>query len=315
MADSSSRGRCELTREQLMKDTYLKERDWRFINPELWDDNVEAPDDKVDAIAATTYIARAIADYTDRPTADEELFSKFCQDFEGWNKAMFRCANATYTKELKRILRFRGVYTGCLNMVPAEALLREERHAMMQPTDKMQPTDAGQPSRAQNQASATAIDQTRSRNQSSQQPEQEQRITSQPMDTVEHNTVEYTPQLDQQQRPLIYNNFDWFCKYILSYPQRPKGTGCLPLIKPSSETNPYKAVPPIDFSNEKLNATTINAFVKMWDRDKKYTGKPYNLLDDKLKIFYSICYHADIRPGQFHAVFPQILNGRAEEYY
>ncbi|KAF1937411.1 hypothetical protein EJ02DRAFT_356888, partial [Clathrospora elynae] len=74
---SSSRGRCELTREQLMKDTNLKERDWRFINPELWDDNVEAPDDEVDAIEATTYIARAIADYTDRPTADEELFGEF----------------------------------------------------------------------------------------------------------------------------------------------------------------------------------------------------------------------------------------------
>ncbi|KAF7572503.1 hypothetical protein PtrM4_074080 [Pyrenophora tritici-repentis] len=53
----------------------------------------------------------------------------------------------------------------------------------------------------------------------------------------------------------------------------------------------------------------------MWDRDKKYTGKPYDLLDDKLKIFYSICYHADIEPGQFHAVFPRILDGRAEEYY
>jgi hypothetical protein len=55
--------------------------------------------------------------------------------------------------------------------------------------------------------------------------------------------------------------------------------------------------------------------VKIWDRDKKYTGKLYDLLDDKLKIFYSICYHADIQPGQFHAIFPWILDGRAEEYY
>ncbi|KAF7570471.1 hypothetical protein PtrM4_104730 [Pyrenophora tritici-repentis] len=53
----------------------------------------------------------------------------------------------------------------------------------------------------------------------------------------------------------------------------------------------------------------------MWDREKKYTGKPYDLLDDKLKIFYSICYHADIQPDQFHAVFPRILEGRAQDYY
>ena len=346
---SSSRGHCELTREELLGSTNLATREWRFINPELWDDDVEAPDDEVDATAATTYIARAIADYTDRPTADEELFGEFCQDFEGWNKVMFRRAHATYTKELKRILRFKGVYTGRANMAPVEAvvgLLNSEdyprwpdemfqhavfdkrssaymlqqrmidrRHATVQPMDARQPTDTGRTSRAQNQTSATARNQTRSRDQSSEHPEQEQRITSQPMDTVEH-----TPQPDQQrqqprQPPSTYNNFDRFRGYTPAYPQRPKGTSRLPPIEPSGETDPYKAVPPIDVSNEKLTATTINAFVKMWDRDKKYTGKPYDLLDDKLKIFYSICYHADIGPGQFHAVFPRILDGRAEEYY
>ena len=66
---------------------------------------------------------------------------------------------------------------------------------------------------------------------------------------------------------------------------------------PSGDTDPYKAVPPIKFSNKKLDLKIINVFTKMWDRKKKYTGKLYNLLDDKLKIFYSICYYADIQPG------------------
>ncbi|KAF1937170.1 hypothetical protein EJ02DRAFT_458956, partial [Clathrospora elynae] len=369
MADetASSNGGCTLTREELMGTTKLAAQEWRFINPELWDDDVEAPDDEVDATAATTYIARAIADYTDRPTADEELFGEFCQDFKGWNKVMFRRANDTYIKELKQILRFKGVYTGRANMAPVEAVVRLlNREECPQWPDKqfkhtnfdersvayrlqrelkqghnaagpVQPTDAEQSSRARNQAFATARDQAsptardqasptardqayptardqnRFRAQSSQQleQEQEQRIASQPTDTIEH-----TPQPEQQrqQRPSTYNNFDRFCKYTPAYPQRPKGPS-LPPIETSGETDPYKAIPPIDFSNEKLDATTINTFVKMWDRDKKYTGKPYDLLDDKLKIFYSICYHADIGPGQFHAVFPQILDGRAEEYY
>jgi hypothetical protein len=30
---------------------------------------------------------------------------------------------------------------------------------------------------------------------------------------------------------------------------------------------------------------------------------------------YNICYHAEITPNQFHAVFPRILTGRAEDYY
>ena len=63
---------------------------------------------------------------------------------------------------------------------------------------------------------------------------------------------------------------------------------------PLGDTDPYKVVPLIKFCNKKLNPKTINVFTKMWDRKKKYTGKLYDLLDDKLKIFYSICYHADI---------------------
>ena len=53
-------------------------REWRFINLKIWDDNVNALDNDIDETAATTYIARAIADYTDRPTADEEIFGDFC---------------------------------------------------------------------------------------------------------------------------------------------------------------------------------------------------------------------------------------------
>lgn len=356
MADetaSSNRG-CTLTREELLGTTNLKAREWRHIDPELWDNDVEAPDDEVDATAATTYIARAIADYTDRPIADDELIGEFRQDFEGWTKAMFKRAHTTYIKELKRILRFKGIYTGHVNMSPIEAVFRllrsedfprwpdeqfkytnfDERsvaHRLQQELKQGQytarlgqPADVEAASQAQSQAPTRAgdqdiedrpayvEDQTHLRNQDSQQLERQQ--PAEPL--VE--TIEQTPHANQQQQtqqpPLTYNNFDRFREYTPAYPQRPKGPS-VPPIMPSGDTDPYKAVPPINVSNEKLNAATINAFVKMWDRDKKYTGKPYDLLDDKLKIFYSICYHADIGPGQFHAVFPRILDGRAEEYY
>ncbi|KAI0567876.1 hypothetical protein Alg215_12511, partial [Pyrenophora tritici-repentis] len=102
----------------LLGTTNIKPREWHHIDPEIWEDNVEAPDDEVGITTATTYIARAIADYTDRPTADEELFWEFRQDFEGWTEAMFLRAQPIYTKELKRILRFKGVYTGRINMAP-----------------------------------------------------------------------------------------------------------------------------------------------------------------------------------------------------
>ncbi|KAF2863924.1 hypothetical protein K470DRAFT_47470 [Piedraia hortae CBS 480.64] len=34
-----------------------------------------------------------------------------------------------------------------------------------------------------------------------------------------------------------------------------------------------------------------------------------------MKIFLSKCLHSEEHPGQFSAVFPQILNGRAEAFY
>ena len=342
---ASSNGGYTLTREELLGTTNLKAREWRHIDPEIWDDEIEAPDDEVDATAATTYIARAIADYTDRPTADAELFGEFCQDFEGWTEAMFRRAHTTYTKELKRILRFKGVYTGRVNMSPSEAvakllrkedcpkwpddqfqstafdkrsaayMLQERRILGQHTTGSIQPTNVGTASRAQSQTSIRARDQdeTRTRDQASQQPEQGQ----QPAEPLTE-TIEQTPQADQQQQsqqpPLTYNNFHRFRDYTPAYPQRPKGPSVPPII-PLGDTDPYKSVPPIEFDNKKLDPKTINVFTKMWDREKKYTGKPYDLLDDKLKIFYSICYHADIRPDQFHAVFPRILEGRAQDYY
>ncbi|KAF7452934.1 hypothetical protein A1F99_001920 [Pyrenophora tritici-repentis] len=121
---ASSSRRVVPTLEALLGTTNIKPREWHHIDPEMWEDNLEAPDDEVGITTATTYIARAIADYTDRPTADEELFWEFRQDFEGWTEAMFLRAQPIYTKELKRILRFKGVYTGRINMAPSESLAR-----------------------------------------------------------------------------------------------------------------------------------------------------------------------------------------------
>jgi hypothetical protein len=247
---------------------------------------------------------------------------------------MFRRAHTIYTKELKQILRFKGVYTGRVNMSPSEAVtkllriedcpkwpdnqfqstnfdersvahrLQQERKQGHHTTGPTQVADVGAANRNWSQTSSRARDQdvnnqrayvqdeARTRAQNSQQLEQRQ----QPAEPLAE-TIKQTPQADQRQQsqpPFTYNNFDRFREYTPAYLQRPKGLS-VPPIMPSGDTDPYKAVPPIKFSNGKLDPKTINVFTKMWDREKKYTGKPYDLLDDKLKIFYSICDHADIR--------------------
>ncbi|KAK1916959.1 hypothetical protein P3342_004515 [Pyrenophora teres f. teres] len=296
-------------------------REWRHIDPEIWDDDIEAPNDEIDETAATTYIA------CDRrlhgpATADAELFGEFLQDFQGWTEAMFMRANATYTgAEADPPLQ--GVFTGRVNMPPSEAvakLLRKEECPKW-PDDQFQSTAFDERSAAHMLQQYRQKGDTIQERHNLQVERKAKHLQGQGTKTQRSNK----PMLRSRTEPVPRSTNNWrekgdnehlhsFREYTPAYPQRPKGISIPPII-PSDDTDLYKAIPPIECGNEKLDPQKINVFSKMWDREKKYTGKPYDLLDDKLKIFYSICYHADIQPEQFHAVFPRILEGRAQDYY
>ncbi|KAF2023536.1 hypothetical protein EK21DRAFT_118683, partial [Setomelanomma holmii] len=103
-----------------------------------------------------------------------------------------------------------------------------------------------------------------------------------------------------------------YCKVTL-FPQQP--TSRVPDRPPNLPHNPYKTLPPQWSCNDQLDANIITQFSKLWDNSNKYTGNAYDLLDDKIKVFFSICWQVDIQEEQFHAVFPRILTGRAETFY
>jgi len=79
--------------------------------------------------------------------------------------------------------------------------------------------------------------------------------------------------------------------------------------------DPYWTIPPIPYANKKTDPRQINQFIKHWKEEDKYTGDQYDLLDEKVRMFYSICRSADILPEHFHVVFPYILKGRAREHF
>jgi hypothetical protein len=162
----------------------------------------------------------------------------------------------------------------------------QERRILGQPsTGAIRPTSVRATSRAQSQASTRARDQgaedqgtypqdhSRTQDRAGEQLEREQEL-AEPL----AKTIEQTPQAHQRhqsdqrhqshQPRLTYNNFDRFREYTPAYPQRPKGPS-VPPIMPSDETDQYKAVPPIEFSNETLHP---NVFTKMWDREKSIQG-------------------------------------------
>jgi hypothetical protein len=44
-------------------------------------------------------------------------------------------------------------------------------------------------------------------------------------------------------------------------------------------------------------------------------GNAYDLLNDKIKKNFSLCYYEKVRPSQFAAIFLRILTGKARNYY
>jgi hypothetical protein len=55
--------------------------------------------------------------------------------------------------------------------------------------------------------------------------------------------------------------------------------------------------------------------LKRFNKDDQYTGNTYDLLNDKIRIFFSLCYHKKVRLSQFAAIFPRIFTGKARNYY
>lgn len=59
----------------------------------------------------------------------------------------------------------------------------------------------------------------------------------------------------------------------------------------------------------------VSAFIKAWKPSRNYTGKPYDILVDKTKHFISVYKRFEIGEDMYHAVFPDILFERAEDFY
>ncbi|KAM4061685.1 hypothetical protein HRG_011710 [Hirsutella rhossiliensis] len=87
------------------------------------------------------------------------------------------------------------------------------------------------------------------------------------------------------------------------------------LRRPHPTTHHFKHPNSSNPPKPHLNLHTQYMFMKLWDKDQNYTGEPYDLLDEKLRIFMSICYNIQVKPSQFHALFPRILDGRAQTFY
>ncbi|KFA68519.1 hypothetical protein S40285_10893, partial [Stachybotrys chlorohalonatus IBT 40285] len=67
--------------------------------------------------------------------------------------------------------------------------------------------------------------------------------------------------------------------------------------------------------NRPIEGAQMKLFAQMWKKECNYTGKAYDILDDKVRIFTDLCGVLQIRHGQLHALFPSILSESAQAYF
>lgn len=61
-----------------------------------------------------------------------------------------------------------------------------------------------------------------------------------------------------------------------------------------------------------LEGPKLSPFLMIWQKDNDYSRAPYDLLDNKVLIFFNAYLSAEILPPQFHAAFTHTLTGRAK---
>jgi hypothetical protein len=63
----------------------------------------------------------------------------------------------------------------------------------------------------------------------------------------------------------------------------------VPPFQPTPEPrshNSYHDLPPVTVSNERLEPNKAALFIKMYDKNERYTGKPYDFFNDKLQALW-----------------------------
>uniref|UniRef100_A0A8H7N3T3 Integrase catalytic domain-containing protein n=1 Tax=Bionectria ochroleuca TaxID=29856 RepID=A0A8H7N3T3_BIOOC len=234
------------------------------------------------AALADVYAARCIHRYEYAELHSSDLLGEFVYDFRGWSLEKFTLLNPSIAKELKRILRYGGIYTGPLNNTPETALnnARELEDLPEWPRNAQFLSNAFNPDSwvfqlQESTTRAIKVDETET-----------PRIS-----------VDSTPQA-----PLP--------------PQNP-----VPNPRPGNYTftqyDPYRDLPPDNnLGTGTVPVQELVAFQKLYSlKEHSFGGEPYDMLDTKVRIMLNTCKSCNIQPSGFKTVLFQILKGNAQDFW
>lgn len=325
---------------------YLAEPYWDKPIPDL----TTAPVEQLN-----THMIRYLLEYKHIKFHGKTFQEAYGEDFEGWTEFHFKQVNRTLCREMLNILGIKGIEphkegnqttiakqlalvaqgqsTICTPMYPfGRSIIQSEQDPNIQqfiqnrpqvPTPLAYQIPAEEAETSSQQEVVVRPD---NRQETPVQEDNRQGTylgvhgphvrpsieNNQGRQTFEKHTMSPTP-LQTGHRP----NFQPVHEYPV--PHNPPTTPAPPShyrTTPNLVTNPYDDLPPTRFvRNGMIPPEKYVTFQKTWKKERNYTGKPYDLLYDKTRLFIDVCRRLGITEDQYYAVFPCILEGRAEDFF
>ncbi|KJZ68969.1 hypothetical protein HIM_11642 [Hirsutella minnesotensis 3608] len=309
---------------------------YRQIDINLWDNDI-TPDEE-DKIAVTTYVARFLSNVQFGSDQGYDLLGYFQQHFEDWTEDIWDRAQNEYKRALRKLLRRRGIYTGsqrgkfapqfCQLQTTDDPPTWPQQEFLDMVFDEKTSAHRRQTALIGSNASTRSVQQ-QSPSPTATSPQAVPTVVPLPSSPIPATTLAPTAQDTPAPTSLTTHPTTYHFQHpehvqrvhttrtiadppqtiVLEDTKRPE-----PTSEPISLED-YTKLPPDDTPNTTVDSDVQQKFMKLWDKDQNYTGEPYDLLDDKLRIFMSICYNIQVKPSQFHALFPRILAGRAQTFY
>jgi hypothetical protein len=257
------------------------------------------------------YAGCTIAELRTGGLAGQELHRAFVEDFSDWTAKDFETLCRPFRRELLTLFVQRGVKIPpagkkvrqsdtlyeMVNNIPSYTLIPREATLALTPTPSYEPAeqasiagpttspyDGTSRSSTAEPAPRAETAEPSTRATSLKPPLKQGRGTRSPSPQTQKNPYEQT-----------------------EIPFHP------PPLRPNY--NPYELPPQGEYYNDHLPPEKLVQFQKSWRKENNYTGRPYDILADKTKIFIDVCRRLGIHEQQFSSVFPDILEGRANMYY
>ncbi|KAL0933405.1 reverse transcriptase-like protein [Colletotrichum truncatum] len=233
----------------------------------------------------TTYVGYVMMEIIHLDPPQEVLTTKLYEDFHQWSPYQWDLVNRTYKTEFARLLKLKGF------QLPKSRTVSEQLVDIVSDIAKgFDSTDDRDNSQTRTSSRTNIITRTPVR---TPETTTRQTLAKPAIESIE-------PSYDTERASRKSNTRDQSSTQNL-----PPG---------ARYTQEIESFPQIQ--DRTTSIYTANSIYDLPPRRIVQNGpKPYDILYDKAKIFISFCRRLRITEDQYHAVFPDILADRAEEFY